>query len=236
MSVNEKTLHEQEFNILLSHVSLYNTLLLKTAVRFQLTVEHCHKLAIIVRQHNQKEVQDINLLIPILKLHFADYDISLQQTHTESADGINPQSGSFIIFKRLSKQWKVSIAFFVSEELVALHNCIETIALFEDNQWKLLINGKDKYEQGQGILVFINAINILSKPYMSVQRYKGLGEMNPEQLWETSMNSETRTLLKVTVEDALAADFWFVELMGDKVQGRKDYIEQFGQFAKNLDV
>jgi DNA gyrase subunit B len=236
LSVNEKTVHEQEFNTLLSHVSLYNTLLLKTAVRFQLTVEHCHKLAVIVRQHNQKEIQDINLLIPILKFHFADYDITLQQTHIESADGINPQSGSFIVFKRLSKQWKISIAFFVSEELVTLHNCIETIALFEDNQWKLLINGKDKYEQGQGILVFINAINILSKPYMSVQRYKGLGEMNSEQLWETSMNTETRTLLKVTVEDALAADFWFVELMGDKVQGRKDYIEQFGQFAKNLDV
>jgi DNA gyrase subunit B len=189
-----------------------------------------------MRQKSQKEAQDINQLITILKLHFVEYDITLQQTQTESNDGIQAQSGSLIVFRRLSKQWTVSVAFFASEELVALHNCMAALALFEDSQWKLSINGKDKYEEGQGILFFINTISTLSKPYMSVQRYKGLGEMNPEQLWETSMNSETRTLLKVTVEDGLAADFWFVELMGDKVQGRKDYIEQYGQFAKNLDV
>ncbi|HTM05675.1 MAG TPA: DNA topoisomerase (ATP-hydrolyzing) subunit B [Patescibacteria group bacterium] len=236
LSVHDKAVSEQEFNALLSHITLYNTLLLKIAVRFQLTVEHCHKLAVIMRQKSQKEAQDINQLITILKLHFVEYDITLQQTQTESNDGIQAQSGSLIVFRRLSKQWTVSVAFFASEELVALHNCMAALALFEDSQWKLSINGKDKYEEGQGILFFINTISTLSKPYMSVQRYKGLGEMNPEQLWETSMNSETRTLLKVTVEDGLAADFWFVELMGDKVQGRKDYIEQYGQFAKNLDV
>ena len=60
--------------------------------------------------------------------------------------------------------------------------------------------------------------------------------MNPEQLWETSMNTETRTILKVSIEDALEADRWFTTLMGDDVQGRKEYIEQYGQFVKNLDV
>ena len=71
---------------------------------------------------------------------------------------------------------------------------------------------------------------------MNIQRYKGLGEMNPEQLWETSMNAETRTLLKVTIEDALEADAWFTTLMGEDVAGRKQYISEYGHFVKNLDV
>ena len=71
---------------------------------------------------------------------------------------------------------------------------------------------------------------------MSVQRYKGLGEMNFDQLWETSMDPLTRTLLQVDVADNLEADSWFTTLMGDDVKGRKMFIEENGQFVKNLDV
>jgi len=71
---------------------------------------------------------------------------------------------------------------------------------------------------------------------MNIQRYKGLGEMNPEQLWETAMDGKSRSLLQVTIEDGLEADRWFSTLMGEDVQGRKEYIEDFGKFAKNLDV
>ena len=98
------------------------------------------------------------------------------------------------------------------------------------------ILGKDRFLDGNDIMELVNGIGTISKPFMNIQRYKGLGEMNPEQLWETSMNSETRTLLKVTIEDGLEADKWFTTLMGDDVQGRKIYIEQYGQFVKNLDV
>ena len=89
---------------------------------------------------------------------------------------------------------------------------------------------------GQGVFALINGINAISKPYMNIQRYKGLGEMNPEQLWETSMDSNSRVLLKVTIADGLEADNWFTTLMGDDVSGRKQYIEDFGHFVKNLDV
>jgi DNA gyrase subunit B len=71
---------------------------------------------------------------------------------------------------------------------------------------------------------------------VSLQRYKGLGEMNPEQLWETTMNPEKRTLLLVSIEDATAADRTFDMLMGAAVDPRKKFIESHATEVRNLDV
>ena len=238
LSIDGKEIDTLTWQQVLRDVQQYDDLIMQVSPRFKTSYDQCHRLVNALRNHPWKNTESIDALLEKLKRTFADYEITLDVPLIDrvEGEGIETPLPSHVVFKLRNTVWKVPLAFFTAPEVQELINRAELLKLIEDKTWTLSISGKDRSMENSGILNLVNTVNLISKPYMNIQRYKGLGEMNPDQLWETSMNSQTRTILKVSIEDALEADRWFSTLMGDDVQGRKEYIEQFGQFVKNLDV
>jgi DNA gyrase subunit B len=98
------------------------------------------------------------------------------------------------------------------------------------------LKAKGQAQQQTETAELVKAILDMGKQGLSIQRYKGLGEMNPEQLWETTMNPEMRTLLKVNLEDITGVDEIFTILMGDEVEPRRNFIQAHALEVRNLDV
>jgi DNA gyrase subunit B len=129
---------------------------------------------------------------------------------------------------------KVHWDLIASVEYRHLHQIYHDIKEMAPPPYTLAEKGKEMtFNQTEAL---VQTLNQLGKEGLSIQRYKGLGEMNPEQLWETTMNPEKRTLLKVKIEDAIEADEIFSILMGDEVDQRRQFIEDNALFVQRLDI
>ncbi|MFA6065837.1 MAG: DNA topoisomerase (ATP-hydrolyzing) subunit B [Candidatus Babeliaceae bacterium] len=236
ISVDNITLSPEEFNVLLDDVARYEQELEHTSQKFKLTHEQCHALVNAVAHAPLLDVSNLESILAVLVKAFSTYTITvMDQSITQAGSTkFNPLK-TYICFKRLNLVWYIDTDFFSAPELNVMLGLTKPLSMLENN-WTIKIHDKERSVTGTGILELISGIIKISKPYMSIQRYKGLGEMNPEQLWETSMDAKTRLLLQVSIGDALEADAWFDTLMGDDVSGRRTFIEENGHFVKNLDI
>ena len=103
-----------------------------------------------------------------------------------------------------------------------------------DAIWRVNADGKESV--ACSLQELFDIIRENGRKGIDIQRYKGLGEMNPEQLWETTMDPERRKMIKVTMNDAVAAERMFTLLMGDAVEPRREYIEKYAASVKDLDI
>jgi DNA gyrase subunit B len=134
----------------------------------------------------------------------------------------------------VQKYFEVTPAFFLSHDygrIVAFGHTVE--GMFGEGT---AIGTEEKKTPVRNFKQAFEAMMAEVRKGQHIQRYKGLGEMNPEQLWETTLDSNTRRLLQVKVEDAIAADEVFTTLMGDQVEPRREFIEKNALEVANLDI
>lgn len=265
-SSTKKSFNDAEWKALLAQIAAYENKIHEISDQFKLEYRHCHTLTSFLQENKIEDTSNIESIIKKLQSYFDGYTISMQSLEltegdteieevdtdeneldvategeeTEISKPARKTSASFepakneLLFQKNNISWTLDINFFVAEEVKELSTLLKALMFVEEETWN--ISEKDKNISKKGIIDFIITISQLSKPHMSIQRYKGLGEMNPDQLWETAMDPKMRSLLQVSIQDALEADSWFSTLMGDDVVGRRKFIERNGRFVKNLDI
>ena len=152
-------------------------------------------------------------------------ELATDEEHSLHEIEIGMENGGTLVF-----DWNIA-------SLVEFQRSVELKGLLEERfPVPYVLTRKDEVYETSDRLDLLDEVIGGAKKEISIQRYKGLGEMNPEQLWETTMDPEGRTLLQVRIEDAIETDEIFTILMGDQVEPRRDFIESNALEVKNLDV
>ena len=174
-----------------------------------------------------------------LENHFSSIETeSLKKFSFSISDDPKHNSNTLRIQVKTSlktKNFKISSYFVNSTEYKDLENHFDGIRKYLKSKITFT-NSKGENNEFSSLAEFANSVLSQGKQGAYIQRYKGLGEMNPEQLWETTMNPENRTLLQVKIEDTIDADQVFSVLMGDQVAPRREFVESNALNVRNLDV
>ncbi len=126
---------------------------------------------------------------------------------------------------------------FKSPRFIEIKELLNQVSAIGEPPYTVVTDDEEKgRKELASMTALVEYVTAMGQKGLSIQRYKGLGEMNPEQLWETTMNPDKRTLLQVKLEDYVTADEIFTTLMGDHVEPRKDFIYKNALYASNLDV
>ena len=188
---------------------------------------------------NQEKMNEILAYLDhYLKDHAENYNVSEAKNYKVSLK-YNPDVARYAIQLDLFENEREMITANVikSNEFKRLKNSYPLIRDYLIEEEKELIL---ESENGETIITSFEQLQKIvddrGQKGMAIQRFKGLGEMMPQQLWETTMDPETRTLLKVNIEDAMMCDQLFDILMGDKVEPRRDFIESNAVYATNIDT
>jgi DNA gyrase subunit B len=197
--------------------------------------------------------KDKKVIDEILKLSLTEEDLRLEEKVKEIVEKLkevlkeyevyykyDPEEADYDIFverkERFSKTVnKIDVEFLSSYAYVRVKE-VERILLEKLGTLPIVVNYKDKSITVEDLDKLYDVIYEAGMTGCEIQRYKGLGEMNPEQLWETTMNPKTRRLLQVSIEDAALADEIFSILMGEKVEPRKEFIMKYAKEVRNLDI
>jgi DNA gyrase subunit B len=228
LSVSSGVVAPETWNLLLENASIYEQRLEAVSRILHITPAEVDVVAQALAQVDWNATHDGQAFAKALTALMPECTIE-QSLPTEGSDLLEK-----ITVTTKYASWHLPLKILSHHDLQELIELRKPLMVL-DQPWTLEVTQHDRSVTGAKVLEFSRALTTLSKPYLSIQRYKGLGEMNPEQLWETSMDPAQRSLLQVTMDDILKADWWFNTLMGDDAIGRKNFIEERGHFA-NLDV
>ncbi len=225
--VNGQIMETKQFRDILNKLLIYETMVEKLSSKYgNEEIVRCLSILNI----NLNDFSDIHRTIQKIN------DCLVQNSHI-LIDNIEDKEDIFVLIYIIDNEKKeifINKDFFISHEFKLLTRYAPSQNNLGSPPFKIVIDNEDiEFKTIKNLLDYIEQ---RAKRGLEIQRYKGLGEMNPEQLWETTMDPESRNLLRININDAAKADDVFNTLMGDKVELRRKFIKDNARFVKNLDV